>query len=163
MASGQIPGHSWTPLYQQESHQRTSSPVPTPPAYRWCPEPPDTALHGPSRPNANARRVCRSFLSSDFLPPFTFLGLPFGHPPPKTLRALLAFEKCSGPCNASVRAPQRPEDLANWLIRIRTLKTLAQIQGPCIISIGSLPVSRAVRFASLKFDDDPKFRGRHHV
>src|SRR5207247_6839334 len=40
-----------------------------------------------------------------FLPPFDFLGLPFGHPPPKTFLALLAFEKCSGPCNASVRAP----------------------------------------------------------
>jgi hypothetical protein len=34
-----------------------------------------------------------------------FLGLPFGHPPPKTFLALLALEKCSAPCNASVRAP----------------------------------------------------------
>src|SRR5438105_13538595 len=40
-----------------------------------------------------------------FLPTLRFLGLPFGHPPPKTFLALLAFEKCSAPCNASVLAP----------------------------------------------------------
>jgi hypothetical protein len=40
-----------------------------------------------------------------FLPPFGFLGLPFGYPPPNVFLALLAAEKCSGPCKASVRAP----------------------------------------------------------
>ena len=47
-----------------------------------------------------------------FFPPLTFLGLPFG-PPPKTFLALLAFEKCSGPCKASVLAlPFLPMALA---------------------------------------------------
>src|SRR3989441_13107813 len=56
------------------------------------------------------------FFPPTFFPPFGFLGLPFGHPPPKTFLALLAFEKCSGPCNASVLAPPFfPLALAAWL------------------------------------------------
>ena len=47
--------------------------------------------------------------------PFGFLGLPFGHPPLKCFLALLAFEKCSGPCNSRVRLPPfLPIRLAAW-------------------------------------------------
>src|SRR6266852_7916371 len=45
------------------------------------------------------------FFPPTFFLPFTFLGLPFGHPPLKCFRALLAFEKCSAPCNSRVRLP----------------------------------------------------------
>ena len=45
------------------------------------------------------------FLPPIVLPPLGFLGLPFGYPPPNVFLALLAFEKCSGPCNSSVRLP----------------------------------------------------------
>src|SRR2546428_13841690 len=56
------------------------------------------------------------FFPPTFFPPFGFLGLPFGHPPPKTFLALLAFEKCSGPWIASVLAPPfLPMALAAWL------------------------------------------------
>ena len=56
------------------------------------------------------------FFPPTFFLPFTFRGLPFGHPPPNVFLALLAFEKCSGPCNASVLAPPfLPMALAAWL------------------------------------------------
>src|SRR2546427_11675276 len=106
MASGQIPGHFSMPPCPPESQPPVSSPAPGLHACQWCPKPPDTALRGPLHPHANARRVCRSFLSSDFLPAL-HLPRPSLRPPPAKnlprfagLREMLRAMQSKCPCSA---------------------------------------------------------------